>query len=130
VIRTATVPTVSNGTPTGSSPTFALSAIDARGARRAPMQDLVDEPAQTWPGSSGNVACSPRCAEAERIAVGNRAHLIVLDRNILDETSGLPADARVTHTIASGHGVRRVTPLAWSGEVDDRHRHVGIGGGG
>src|SRR5690349_23047001 len=37
---------------------------------------------------------------------GNRADLIVLDRNILDETSGLPADARVTHTIADRKSTR------------------------
>jgi predicted amidohydrolase YtcJ len=40
--------------------------------------------------------------EAGTIAVGKRADLTVLDRNIFDETAGLPGDARVTHTIASG----------------------------
>jgi predicted amidohydrolase YtcJ len=40
--------------------------------------------------------------DAGTIAVGKRADLAVLDRNILDRRSGLPADAQVTHTVASG----------------------------
>ncbi len=36
------------------------------------------------------------------IAVGMRADLAVLDRNILDPRTGAPADARVTHTVAAG----------------------------
>jgi predicted amidohydrolase YtcJ len=40
--------------------------------------------------------------EAGSIQVGRRADLAVVDRNIFDATAGLPADARVTHTIAAG----------------------------
>ncbi|MGC5020802.1 amidohydrolase family protein [Micromonospora sp. DT47] len=36
------------------------------------------------------------------IAVGRRADLAVLDRNLFATGAGLPADARVTHTIANG----------------------------
>jgi predicted amidohydrolase YtcJ len=43
--------------------------------------------------------------DAGSIAVGNRADLAVLDRNIFDPTTGFPGDARVTHTIASGRVV-------------------------
>jgi predicted amidohydrolase YtcJ len=43
--------------------------------------------------------------EAGTIEVGKRADLAVLDRNIFDERTGLPGDARVTHTIASGQVV-------------------------
>lgn len=41
-------------------------------------------------------------AEAGTIAVGNRADLAVLDRNLFARDAGLPADAHVTHTIAGG----------------------------
>ena len=46
--------------------------------------------------------------DAGTIAVGNRADLAVLDRNIFDPVAGLPGDARVTHTIAAGRVVHRV----------------------
>ncbi|HEY4913898.1 MAG TPA: amidohydrolase family protein [Candidatus Dormibacteraeota bacterium] len=36
------------------------------------------------------------------ISPGMRADLAVLDRNIFDTRAGLPVDAHVTHTIASG----------------------------
>ena len=36
------------------------------------------------------------------ISLGMRVDLAVLDRNIFDTRTGLPADAHVTHTIASG----------------------------
>jgi predicted amidohydrolase YtcJ len=41
-------------------------------------------------------------ADAGSLEVGKRADLAILDRNIFDPTQGLPADARVTHTVASG----------------------------
>lgn len=40
--------------------------------------------------------------DAGTIAIGKRADLAVLDRNLFDRTSGLPADAHVTHTVAGG----------------------------
>lgn len=40
--------------------------------------------------------------DAGTIAVGKRADLAALDRNILDRHSGLPASARATHTVACG----------------------------
>lgn len=40
--------------------------------------------------------------EAGSIELGKRADLAILDRNIFDPTAGLPADARVTHTVAAG----------------------------
>ena len=40
--------------------------------------------------------------EGGTVAVGKRADLAVLDRNLLDPTVGLPADAHVTHTVAGG----------------------------
>jgi predicted amidohydrolase YtcJ len=40
--------------------------------------------------------------EAGCIAVGNRADFAVLDRNVFEPGSGLPADARVTHTVVAG----------------------------
>ena len=53
-------------------------------------------------------ACTAGSAYANRdpdggsIAVGQRADLAILDRNIFDPASGLPADAQVTHTFAAG----------------------------
>ncbi|MCW3814058.1 amidohydrolase [Micromonospora sp. DR5-3] len=41
-------------------------------------------------------------ADGGTIAVGKRADLAVLDRNLFATGAGLPADARVTHTIAGG----------------------------
>ncbi|PWU59561.1 amidohydrolase [Micromonospora globispora] len=41
-------------------------------------------------------------ADGGTIAVGKRADLAVLDRNLFAAGAGLPADARVTHTIAGG----------------------------
>jgi predicted amidohydrolase YtcJ len=40
--------------------------------------------------------------EAGCITVGNRADLAILDRNLFDPRAGLPAEARVTHTIVAG----------------------------
>lgn len=40
--------------------------------------------------------------EAGSIEVGRRADLAVVDRNIFDAATGLPGDARVTHTVAAG----------------------------
>lgn len=40
--------------------------------------------------------------DAGTIAIGKRADLAVLDRDLFDRTSGLPADAHVTHTVAGG----------------------------
>jgi predicted amidohydrolase YtcJ len=40
--------------------------------------------------------------DAGVLAVGRRADLAVLDRNVFDVRAGLPGDARVTHTVASG----------------------------
>ena len=39
------------------------------------------------------------------LAVGRRADLAVLDRNLFDPASGLPGEARVTHTVAGGEVV-------------------------
>jgi len=39
------------------------------------------------------------------IEIGKRADLVVLDRNIFDPTSGMPADAAVTHTVIEGQVV-------------------------
>jgi predicted amidohydrolase YtcJ len=36
------------------------------------------------------------------LAVGKRADLAVLDRNLFDPNAGLPGDGRVTHTVAAG----------------------------
>jgi predicted amidohydrolase YtcJ len=44
-------------------------------------------------------------ADGGTVAVGGRADLAVLDRNLFDPRSGLPGDARVTHTVASGQVV-------------------------
>ncbi|MCW3844223.1 amidohydrolase [Micromonospora yasonensis] len=41
-------------------------------------------------------------ADGGTIEVGSRADLAVLDRNLFTAGAGLPADARVTHTIAGG----------------------------
>lgn len=41
-------------------------------------------------------------ADAGTIAVGKRADLALLDRDLFDPAAGLPADAHVTHTVASG----------------------------
>lgn len=41
-------------------------------------------------------------AEGGTIAVSMRADLAVLDRNLFAASAGLPADARVTHTVANG----------------------------
>ncbi len=41
-------------------------------------------------------------ADGGTLAVGNRADLAVLDRNVFDPTTGLPGEARVTHTVAGG----------------------------
>lgn len=48
-------------------------------------------------------------AEGGSVAVGKRADLAILDRNIFDRSTGLPADATVTHTIASGRLVHTLT---------------------
>jgi predicted amidohydrolase YtcJ len=47
--------------------------------------------------------------DAGTIAVGRRADLAVLDRNLFDPRSGLPADASVTHTVAGGAVVHERT---------------------
>jgi predicted amidohydrolase YtcJ len=52
--------------------------------------------------------------EAASINPGSRADLAVIDRNIFDPRNGLPADARVTHTIAAGkivYGGEQLPPL-------------------
>lgn len=40
--------------------------------------------------------------DAGTIAIGKRADLALLDRDLFDPASGLPADAHVTHTVAGG----------------------------
>lgn len=40
--------------------------------------------------------------DAGTAAVGKRADLVVLNRNIFDTSAGLPSDAHVTHTVTSG----------------------------
>lgn len=46
-------------------------------------------------------------ADGGTVAVGRRADLAILDRNLFDPTAGLPADAHVTHTVAAGRLVHQ-----------------------
>jgi predicted amidohydrolase YtcJ len=81
----------------------AVTRVDPENRQRAPFlpEQRLPLPVALRAFTAGS-AWVNHDAEGGTLAVGHRADLAVLDRNLFDPTSGMPGDARVTHTLAGG----------------------------
>jgi len=81
----------------------AVTRVDPENRQRAPFlpEQRLPLPVALRAFTAGS-AWVNHDEDGGTLAVGHRADVAVLDRNVFDPASGLPGDARVTHTVAGG----------------------------